>query len=228
MSFKHKFSYEDKLMIVEKYISGNIGFREACRVYGMTQSAFKDWKRLYETFGPSGLMSSSTCTRYVVEDKKNAVLDYLNGSLTVPEILIKYKLRSKTQLRRWIKKYNCHIELKSSGRPKGGSNMTNGRKTTLDERVTVVGDCIANNHNYGETAAKYEVSYQQVYTWVQKYEKDGIAGLKDLRGRTKPEEEMSEIEKLRYENRLLKSKNLNQQMEIDFLKKLEEIERRRF
>ena len=106
--------------------------------------------------------------------------------------------------------------------------MTNGRKTTLEERVAVVSDCIANNHNYGDAAEKYQISYNQVYTWVKKYEKDGIEGLKDLRGRTKPEEEMSEFEKLRYENRLLKAKNLNQQMEIDFLKKLKEIERRRF
>lgn len=228
MSFKHKFSYEDKLMIVEKYITGEIGFREACRVYGMNQSALKDWRRLYETFGPSGLMDGSICTRYVIEDKKNAVLDYLEGKLTVSEILIKYKIRSTTQLRRWIKKYNCHEGFKSHGRPKGVPKMTNGRKTTFEERVAVVSDCIANNHNYGETAEKYKVSYQQVYTWVKKYEKDGIEGLKDLRGRTKPEEEMSELEKVRYENRLLKAKNLSQQMEIDFLKKLEEIERRRF
>lgn len=228
MSFCHKFSYEDKLMITEKYIEGKIGFREACRVYGMAQSALKDWKRLYDTFGPSGLMDGNVCTHYDVEDKKNAVLDYLEGKLTMSEILTKYKIRSTTQLRKWIKKYNCHIGFKSSGRPKGVPNMTNGRKTTLEERVTIVSNCIANNHDYEQTAEKYQVSYQQVYTWVRKYEKDGIESLKDLRGRTKPLEEMSEIEKLRYENRILKAKNLNQQMEIDFLKKLEEIERRRF
>lgn len=144
MSFKHKFSYENKLMIVEKYMTGKIGFREACRVYGMTQSALKDLKRPYETFGPSGLMDGSICTRYTIEDKKNAVLDYLEGRLTVSEILIKYKIRSTTQLRRWIKKYNCHEGFKSHGRLKGVPKMTNGRKTTLEERVAVVSDCIAN------------------------------------------------------------------------------------
>ena len=68
----------------------------------------------------------------------------------------------------------------------------------------------------------------RVYTWVKKYKKNGIEALKDHRGRTKPVEEMSELEKLRYENRMLKAEKLQQQMEIDFLKKVEEIERRRF
>lgn len=41
-------------------------------------------------------------------------------------------------------------------------------------------------------------------------------------------EELSEIEKLKIENRLLKAQTKKQQMEIDFLKKLDEIERRYF
>lgn len=47
--------------------------------------------------------------------KQAAVNDYLNGNYTAPEILKKYKIRSETQLRKWIKKYNGHEELKSFG-----------------------------------------------------------------------------------------------------------------
>lgn len=50
----------------------------------------------------------------------------------------------------------------------------------------------------------------------------------DKRGRTKPKTEMTELEKLRAENRLLKAQNKRQEMEMAFLKKLDEIERRRF
>ena len=50
--------------------------------------------------------------------------------------------------------------------------------------------------------------------------------LKDGRGRHKSADELSELEKLRAENRLLKAEKKRQQMEIDLLKKLEEIERR--
>ncbi|MGB9813665.1 MAG: transposase [Thermovenabulum sp.] len=51
--------------------------------------------------------------------------------------------------------------------------MTNGRKTTYDERVEIVKYCIEHQNNYAETAQKYQVSYQQVYTWVSKYENGG-------------------------------------------------------
>jgi transposase len=65
-----------------------------------------------------------------------------------------------------------------------------------------------------------------VYSWVRKYNEKGIDGLKDGRGRNKNETEMSEVERLQAENRLLRAEKKRQQMEIDLLKKLEDIERR--
>ncbi len=100
------------------------------------------------------------------------------------------------------------------------------RKTTLEERIIIVEYCIANANDYAAAAKKFNCSYGQVYSWVNKYNKKGVDGLKDLRGRKKTENELSELEKLRAENRLLKAENKRQQMEIDLLKKLEEIERR--
>lgn len=106
--------------------------------------------------------------------------------------------------------------------------MTKGRKTTRDERIKIVEDCIANNNNYNETAEKYKVSYQQVYTWVHKYQENGVEALEDRRGKRKDEDSMTELEKLKAENRLLKAEKKQLQIELDFLKKLEEIERRRY
>jgi len=68
----------------------------------------------------------------------------------------------------------------------------------------------------------------KVYTWIKKYEFKGVQGLIEKRGIRRPENEMSELEKLRTENRLLKAENRRQEMEMAFLKKLDEIERRRF
>lgn len=106
--------------------------------------------------------------------------------------------------------------------------MTKGRKTTLEERIQIVSDCVASDLNYEQTAEKHQVSYQQVYQWVRKYKEHGVDGLIDRRGRTKPTEEMSETEKLKAENKILKAQLDRKELENLFLKKLDEIERRRF
>ena len=226
MSFKHKFSYEEKVKILSEYLDGTYGFREVCRRYNINQGSLKDWKRLYETFGLSGLKTESKTSHYSKEVKESAVRDYLSHALTVPEILKKYQIRSGTQLRKWIMKYNGHEKLKSSGTG-GNSIMTKGRKTTFEERVEIVQYCIAHDHNYSEASEKYQVSYQQARSYTVKYESGGVEALKDNRGKRKNPDELSELEKLRAEIKILRAEKERAEMEISFLKKLEEIERRR-
>lgn len=105
--------------------------------------------------------------------------------------------------------------------------MKQGRKTTFEERVEIVNFTIAHDKNYQAAIAKYNVSYQQVYSWVRKFEKDGSQGLLDRRGKgleskpnLTPEEELKlKIKKLEERHRYL-------EMEVGLLKKLEEIRRR--
>ena len=124
--------------------------------------------------------------------------------------------------------YNNHEELKNS-RPKGLLSMVKNttRKTTLEERIAIVEYCIENNNNYVLAAKEFNVSYGQVYSWVQKYKSGGADELLDRRGKSKAETKLSGQERLQIEIRMLKAENKKQQMEIDFLKKLDEIERRR-
>lgn len=60
-----------------------------------------------------------------------------------------------------------------------------------------------------------------------KYEDGGVDALQDRRGKRKSEDMMSELERLRAEVKLLKAEKKRAEMEASFLKKLEEIERRR-
>ena len=105
--------------------------------------------------------------------------------------------------------------------------MAKGRKTTLEERIEIVSYCIASNKDYGRTIEQYNISYQQIYGWVKKYEKAGPDGLIDHRGKRKDEASMTEIEKLRAQLRLKEAENLRLQMENELLKKLEALERGR-
>lgn len=104
--------------------------------------------------------------------------------------------------------------------------MTKGRNTTYEERLEIVSYCIEHGNDYGATIEKYKVSYQQIYSWVRKYKEKGAEGLVDKRGKQKPESEMTELEKLRAENRILTARNKRLETENAVLKKLEEIERR--
>lgn len=85
------------------------------------------------------------------------------------EICKKYGIKLTCQLRYWILKYNDHEKLKVP-RTGGTPIMTNGRKNTYNERVKIVKYCIEHQNNYAETAQKYHVSYQQVYSWTTKYD----------------------------------------------------------
>ena len=60
-----------------------------------------------------------------------------------------------------------------------------------------------------------------------KYEANGVEALRDNRGKHKSPDQMSELEKLRAEVKILKAEKERAEMEASFLKKLEEIERRR-
>jgi transposase-like protein len=101
--------------------------------------------------------------------------------------------------------------------------MNKGRKATQEERVEIVAFCIENDKDYGLAMEKYGVSYQQIYLWVRKYEEKGVEGLIDRRGKAKPEDELSEADRLRMENKILQAKLKDMEMENKLLKKLREL-----
>ncbi len=105
--------------------------------------------------------------------------------------------------------------------------MKQGRETTQEERIRIAKDCIASGKNYGETAIKYKVSYQQARTWPLRFEELGEAGLEDRRGqRKKDQTPRTELEQAQIEIEQLKHKLYLSEMENTLLKKLDEVERR--
>ena len=220
-----KISVEDKLYAVSLYLDGNESQEKIAAMFGVSQTSFHQWLRNYESMGAEAF-SLTGYKKYSKELKEKAVSDYLSGQGSLNDICKKYGIRSRSKLQIWIKKYNSHEELKASGT--GGSViMTKGRKTTFEERVEIASYCISHDHNYSETAEKFSVSYQQARSYTVKYEKGGLSALQDNRGKRKSEDALTEIEKLRAELKLEKAKRQKAEMEASFLKKLDEIERRR-
>ena len=218
-----------KIEAVEKYIRGEGSQESIAREYGIDQSSFQQWLANYEAMGPSGLVTTNTNKRYSAELKSAAVKAYLRGEGSRRDICKKFKIRSKTQLLHWIRLYNNgHIDYRAVNCRGRGFYMTKGRATTLDERIEIVSFCLAKGKDYSLTMEKYNVSYQQIYSWVRKYEERGVDGLIDRRGKRKTLDEMSEVERLQAENKMLRAEIERKEMENAILKKFQEIERRRY
>ena len=148
----------------------------------------------------------------------------LRGEGSVDNIVAKYNISAREVLRNWIQRYNANKELKDYD-PKREVYMADARrKTTLEERKEITEYCISHGKDYKGTAALYEVSYSQVYSWVQKYLADGEAGLLDKRGQHKTDDEVDELERLRRENLRLKRQLEERDMLVELLKKVKEFE----
>ena len=126
---KGKVSAEDKIYAVNLYLDGRKSQRQIAAAYGVRPPSVNQWIRNYQSMGADAFTLKGN-KKYSKELKLQAVQDYLAGRGSQDDICKKYGIRAKAKLQSWIKKYNGHEELKSSGT--GGSTiMTKGRKTTV-------------------------------------------------------------------------------------------------
>lgn len=216
---KAKLSYEERIAAIKEYREGKGSYNAIAKKYGIAAMTLMDMVATYEWQG----LGEKGRKKYSKELKIQAVTDYLSGKGSQREICKKYKIKDRKILKDWIKWYNGHQDFKERSSAKGEIYMTKGRKTTQEERAEIVAFCIEHGKDYGLTIETYNISYQQIYSWVKKYEEKGVEGLTDRRGKTKPDSELTEEDRLRQENRILQAKIKDQEMEIALLKKLREL-----
>lgn len=226
MGRKPKFAEETKVEIVERYLKGE-STSHLISLFGIHKSTLQVWIKKYEKSGIAGFVSPRRNQSYTREFKEQVIQAYHSGKGSLLDLAEEYGIFSRGTVHSWIKQYNSHEDNLKSYRVRGGIHMTKGRKTTLSERIKIVNYCIENNSDYSKTAEEFQVSYTQVYSWVKKYNDQGISGLKDNRGKGKLLDDMTELERIKAENKLLEAKNKQLQMENDVLKKVKEIERGR-
>jgi len=224
MPQKGRFTVEEKVRLVEAYLTGEKSQGAIGREYKIERRTLKGWVQQYKLYGTVGLRGTAINRKYSPALKRQVVEEYLWGPASLRELCAKYDISGKSLLRSWIKCYNGHRDFRQSNNG-GEIYVIKGRDTTLEERIEIVSHCIASNKDYGLTIEKYSVSYQQIYGWIRRYEKDGPDGLVDHRGKRKDEASMTEVEKLRAQLRLKDAENLRLQMENDLLKKLAVLER---
>ena len=109
--------------------------------------------------------------------------------------------------------------------PKSRVYIMKARKTTFEERITIVEYYFNHKQSYREVAEHFNISYGQIYPWAQKYQAHGKNGLIDGRGKGKPKSMMTPEEQKEAEIQALKAQNRLLEMENDVLKKFQALER---
>ena len=222
---REKVAVEERIAAAKACAENRMTQAEAARRLGVDRTAVREWVARYKAQGVLGFQKQEHNNVYREELKLAAVTEYLTGEGSIQKISAKYGLHGTFQLRSWIKVYNSGRDF--GRKMSGGSRMKQGRETTQEERIAIVKECLENGSNYGETAIKYNVSYQQVYTWVKKFKELGEAGLEDRRGqKTSAQEPRTALEELKQKMAQLEHENYMLRMERDLLKKLDELERR--
>jgi len=225
MSRTSKFSKETKLNAIKEYQSGNKSKREIANELGCEITCIVRWLKSYESMGVKAFDDKPRNRAYSKELKTRVIKAYLDGEGSYLELAKQFQISSHRLILSWVSKYNRHNEIKAYD-PKGYVYMAKTRKVSFEEKLEIIKWTIEHEHQYKLAAEKFETAYSQVYSWVRKYKAEGEAGLKDKRGKRKPVENLSEIEKLKREVELLRRKNERLEMEAEVIKKFQEIERR--
>ena len=111
---KYKIEPDEKIRTVEGILNGKETQRHAAARLGVAPISVQQWIAIYQS-DSSSAFTQRCYKRYPKELKEKAVLEYLNGNDSLLSICQKYGIRAKSKLQDWIKKYNGHEELKTSG-----------------------------------------------------------------------------------------------------------------
>ena len=224
MPRRSKLTDEERIAAVQEYLEGKGSYATIAKRYGINHERFRQMVIRAKVDGIESVKIRRRNKKYSAEIKLKAVTEYLEGKCSQMEICAKYHITQDAVFRKWISCYNSGKDFKERTRSERGITMNKGRKTTQEERAEIVAFCIENGKDYVLAMEKYSVSYQQIYSWVRKYEAKGVEGLTDRRGKAKSKDELTEADKLRMENKILQAKLKDMEMENKLLKKLRELQ----
>ena len=100
MPQKGRLPADEKVRIVEAYISGQTSAYFIQTQYGIGWTTLRDWIRLYKSRGVEGLAPTGSKRKYTVETKSLAVAEYLTGQSSQDTICLKYNMTVSREVRK--------------------------------------------------------------------------------------------------------------------------------
>ncbi len=199
---KSNLTAKEKVNITVRYINGEISRAVAAREAAVDQKAIANWALRYREEGEDAFLPHRN-NRYTPETKNAAVAEYLHSNASTNAICEKYGIRSAKQLYNWVQEFRTNGNIAPT-RSSGGSYNRPSRDVSPEEREEIAKDCISTGKKYSETAKKYNVGYQQVRSWVLRYEEEGSEDAPDLRKKNTAAELNARLEELSEENKQLR------------------------
>lgn len=222
-----KFSTEQRIQSCLEYISGRksaIQITNELNLGKQGNGTVMTWARMFKVRGEKAFATDKGNASYSREFKMTVVNEYLSGKSSLRDLMVKYNIPANITIHRWIKKYNNHIELKDYD-PKPEVYMADTLKTTYEEKIEIVKDCLIHDKDIKGTASKYGCNYAQLYQWLKKYEANGEEALIDKRGKRRQEDDLSELEKAERKIAQLEREKEEYRKKYELLKKAEKLER---
>lgn len=163
---KSKWSADFRAKVAQEYLDGKGSFYYLADKYHIGRATIQKWVAAYKVHGIDAFICAPGNASYTGEFKTRCVEEVISGCGSSVDIGAKYKVHPSV-LESWIRMYNANRKLKDYD-PKREVYMAEARrKTTIEERKKIVTYCIEHNRDYKGTAALYDVSYSQVYSWVK-------------------------------------------------------------
>lgn len=130
------------------------------------------WHKVYLIHGREGLYYFDQYSSYTKEFKEKVVKEYLSGNGSSVELAAKYKISTADVLLRWVRAYKSNKSLTDYNQSDEIYGSQKRRKVLKNEREEMVAYCLAHNKDYRATAIHYDISYFQIYSWVNEYLKN--------------------------------------------------------
>lgn len=123
-----KLTNQERIAAVKEYLDGKSSLSSIANKYGIAESSLRAAVSLYNSQGEDALRSPAKNTYYLADLKRQAVEAYLAGEGSQQDICNRFHIRSRTQLRDWIKLYNGHNDFRSHRGHGSEITMTKGKK----------------------------------------------------------------------------------------------------
>ncbi|WP_203664861.1 helix-turn-helix domain-containing protein [Lacticaseibacillus sp. 53-4] len=219
-----RYTLEEKLFCIGLVRDSGWAPKAVQRKYGVKDDQVRQWIERFTSDGVDGLKARRTQQMYSQKLKLEVVQNYLAGNTSYATLAREYGISNGGVIYQWVSLYTSGKSLLTTGRARP---MKDGRKTTQMERIEIAQWIIANDYNYTKAAARFKVSYGQVYSWVKKFKQGGEEALADRRGKAKEDNgQLTEVERLKLKNKRLQARLTYVSTEAAVLKKLQELERR--